>query len=195
MSKNLFTQKGYAEFFKSLDYSNPLPFSLTSVDPIYFHVRSFLEKTDLTHLSGLTDPFREVTGIEAGGFASVPYHEKDLHEFAFLENLGLAMRRDDTYYISRFAYLLYDENDGLFREGFYNDRDAPPVKLRKLTPLLRVFLVYILPGNYWKAYYARQRLPDTIGPAAALDHQMREIEQWWLSIRQIVDLPADFTTP
>jgi len=192
--RNLFTQKGYAEFFKTLDYSKPLPFPLTSVDPIYFHVRSFMEKTGPSaqpFKEPFADPFRDITSSEAGGFAAVPFHEKDLQELTFLENLGLAMKRDDTYYVSRFAYLLYDEADGLFREGYYNERDAPALKLRKLTPLLRIFLMYVLPGNYWKAYYARMRLPDTIGKATALDQQMHEIEQWWLSIHQLVDLPTE----
>jgi hypothetical protein len=198
MSRNIFTQIDVGDIFKTLDYSQPLPFPLTSVDPIYFHVRSFNEKQQLH--TPFTDPFREIPGAEAGGFAVVPtdtepLNEKDLKEVKFLEKLGLAIHRNDKYYISRFAYLLYDDTDGLFREGYYNERDSPDIILRKLTPLFRVFLMYILPGNFWRAYYARLRMPTVLGQVSSLALQMQQAEQWWLSINELVDLPETSPSP
>jgi len=194
MSRNIFTQTDIGGIFTSLDYNQPLPFTLTSVDPIYFHVRSFHEKQQL--LTPFAEPFKELSGAEAGGFAVVPttsLNDKDLKEVKFLEKLGLAMQRNDKYYIGRFAYLLYDDKDGLFREGYYNERDTPDIILRKLTPLFRVFLMYILPGNFWRAYYARLRMPTVLGEVSVLDLQMRQAEQWWLSINELVDLPEEPT--
>jgi len=192
--RNFFTQKDVPRELQLLVYEQPL--TLTSLDVPYFAVRSFDERRSAPIMTGggFTDPFKELTDIS--GFAVVDlsgYSDKDralvMDELHFGEALGLVTHRGDRYYIHPFAYLLYDQEHGLFAPGAYLQDMEPDTKKNVFGALMRLMLTYVLPGRYWRAFYARQALPATIALAALLDEEMRGIEETWQQINAEYPLP------
>jgi hypothetical protein len=187
---NIFTGKPYPSSFSNLEYNKTI--TIDSTELPYFAVRSFKDKrTDPLSGPDFADLFKD---IEDEGWAKIditdnsPKMEKD--EIEFLESLGLALQKSDTeYYINKFAYLLYDKQDGLFKR--YNDQWSPQDKKEELTAFMRLALTYILPGHWWRAFYARQYLPDMIGHGALLNEKLLEIEHQWNKIAAQCDLPQN----
>jgi len=166
---NFFTRKPFDTDMTRLTYNKPV--TLTSIDLPYFSVLCFREKRKIDPSVGdFKDIFQDIS--DEGWAVLDPSTKKD--EFDFLEDLGLAIKQDDTYYVSKFAYLFYDPEVGLFNRF---DRNAPPDEIKTvLAPVMQLFLTYILPGRWWRAFYARQYLPDTIGQASMLNQELLEIE-------------------
>jgi len=182
---NIFTQKPYPSTFSNLTYDKTI--TIDSTELPYFAVRSFKEKTN-DPLSGpdFSDLFKDITDE---GWAKIEIKDKaDKEEFEFLEALGLALQKGDTeYYINKFAYLLYDKQDGLFSR--YNDQWSPQDKKEELSAFMRLALTYILPGHWWRAFYARQYLPGMIGHGTLLNEKLLQIEHQWDKIAAQCNLP------
>ena len=185
---NIFTQKPYPPSFSDLTYNQTI--TIESTELPYFAVRSFNDKR-VDPLSG-PDFANLFTKIEDKGWAELKIDDntpkiiKD--EYEFLEALGLAFQKGDTeYYINKFAYLLYDKQDGLFNR--YDNQWSPQDKKEELSAFMRLELTYILPGHWWRAFYARQYLPDMIGHGAMLNEKLLQIEHQWNKIAAQCDMP------
>ena len=184
---NIFTQKPYPPSFSDLTYNQTI--TIESTELPYFAVRSFNDKR-VDPLSG-PDFANLFTKIEDKGWAELkiddntPKIVKD--EYEFLEALGLALQNENGYYINKFAYLLYDAQDGLFSR--YDNQWSPQDKKEELTAFMRLALTYILPGHWWRAFYARQYLPDMIGHGAMLNEKLLQIEHQWNKIAAQCDMP------
>lgn len=101
---------------------------------------------------------------------------KALEELAFLEHQCLAFKRGNTYYVSEYAALFYGPN-GLFRNPA--PRTPGPMKV-----LAKLFVGYVLPGQFWRRYYALYPLPAKIAAMQKLNTELAEIESEWNSLRQ-----------
>lgn len=190
LKRNLFTQQPYPDEFNDLSFNQTI--RLTSIDPVYFAVRSFYEKRHGMPIGQHVEDFKDTfVDISDSGWAIIDISGSNskTSEFEFLKTMAMAIEIDGVHYISKFAYLLYDPTDGLFRN--YDNEDDAETKKAFLTPLMRLFLTYVLPGRWWNAFYARQYLPDTIGEATALNAEMLEIEDAWLSIASDYGLPVE----
>lgn len=192
--RNFFTQQDVPSELQDLVYDKKL--TLTSIDVPYFAVRSFNERRSAPIMTGggFEDPFKELTDIE--GFAMIDlsgYSDKDralvMGELQFIEALGLVTHRGDKYYIHPFAYLFYDSDDGLFAPGAYLQDMEPDKKKEVFGALMRLMLTYVLPGRYWRAFYARHALPGAIALASLLDDEMRSIEETWQQVNAEYPLP------
>ena len=186
--RNIFTHKQYPPSFSDLIYDQTI--TIESTELPYFAVRSFNDKRD-NPLSG-PDFAKLFTEITDEGWAKIEIkdntHRIIKDEYEFLEALGLALQKGDTeYYINKFAYLLYDKQDGLFSR--YDNGWSPQDKKEELTSFMRLALTYILPGHWWRAFYARQYLPDMIGHGAMLNEKLLEIEHQWNKIAAQCDMP------
>lgn len=192
--RNFFTQNDVPRELQGLVYNQKL--TLTSLDVPYFAVRSFDERRAAPIMTGggFENPFKELSDID--GFAMIDLSEhsdKDralvMDELQFIEALGLVTHRGDKYYIHSFAYLFYDEDHGLFAPGAYLQDMEPNKKKEVFGALMRLMLTYVLPGRYWRAFYARQALPATIALASLLDDEMRGIEETWQQVNAEYPLP------
>ncbi len=187
---NLFTQQPYPDEFNDLSFNQTIP--LTSIDLPYFAVRSFYEKRTGMPIGQDVEDFQEpFADISDGGWMilDISGSKSKTREYEFLENMALAVQVDGVHYISKFAYLLYDPTDGLF--ATYDSNDTAEEKKAYLAPLMRLFLTYILPGRWWRAFYARQYLPDTIGESTDLNAEMLELEEEWLAIAAEYGSPVE----
>ena len=186
---NLFTQKPYPPEFADLSYNTTIP--LTSVDLPYFCVLSFRGLLPSIPLADdeSTVEMDTFTDISDGGWAviDVSGSKSKTQEFEFLERLALGIQLEDTYYVSKFAYILYDVSDGLFPN--FDSTDTATEKKAWITPLMRLVQAYILPGLWWESYYARQYLYEGIGEVTQLNAEMLEIE------RELKDFDALFGLP
>lgn len=192
---NIFTGKSYPPSFLDLKYDKLI--TITSTQLPYFAILSFREKREYP-LSGpdFKDLFKDIKDegwaeLKIADDASKPVKAALMDEYRFLETLGLALQNQDGYYISKFAYLLYDKKDGLFNR-FHSD-DPPADKKEELGAFMRLALTYILPGHWWRAFYARQYLPETLGHATMLNTKLLEIEHEWNMIAAQYDLPSTTT--
>lgn len=192
--RNFFTQKDVPSELTDLDYSETL--TLTSLDVPYFAIRSFDERRAAPIMTGggFADPFKELTDVE--GLAVVDlsgYSDQDralvMDELNFMNALGLVTSRGDKYYIHSFAHLFYDAEDGLFVPGAYVQDMEPRAKKDVFGTMMRLMLTYVLPGRYWRAFYARQALPGTIALANLLDDELRGIEEAWQQVNAEYPLP------
>jgi hypothetical protein len=173
---NIFT-KQVTTVFGPVAYTETL--TLTPQDKAYFAVRSFNEKD-----KPFEDPFTEFPlKIEDSGWAEVPVSKDGPTriDFQFLEDMGLAVRRDDKHYINKFAYFLYDPQDGLFVN--YKPQDTARNKKERFAPFMRTLLTYVLPGEYWTTYYDKH-LSDDRRKAKLI-----EIEESWNDIVSDYGLP------
>ena len=186
VKRNIFTHKPFHDDMKHLKYDKTI--TLTSTDLPYFSVLCFREKRRVDPAAGdFKDMFKDITDDGWAELEGVDDTDMKKDDFDFLEDLGLAIKKDDTHYISKFAYLFFDPYDGLFNT--FDSRESPPEKKERLAPIMRLFLTYILPGRWWRAFYARQYLPDTIGQATMLNQEMLEIEDAVNDIEDEYGLP------
>jgi len=153
--------------FSSLDYAAVEKITLNSYDAPYFAVRRF--KTWLPN-PFIVD-FADADDIEDDGWLAVKIEDHGLTriEFEFLEDMGLAVQKDDKYYVSSLIYLLYDPDDGLFAN--WGQQDTPEEKKALLGPFMRLLQTYVLPGQWLQAQYT--------APNAG---RLREIEEEWNDI-------------
>jgi hypothetical protein len=178
---NIFTGKDYSALFSNLKYDQTV--NIHSTDLPYFAVLSYRDKDkgnrpDPLNGSDFEGIFKDISD---DGWALLDLKEDSSHldkeEFSFLKALGLGLQIDQTYYVNKFAYILYDPKDGLFRN--YDNGWSPQDKKLQLRAFMRLARTYILPGYWWLAFYARQYLPDTIGFATMLNTNLLEIEHEW----------------
>ena len=184
---NIFTHREFNDAFRDLSYNQTLP--LTSIDLPYFAVRSFFEKRGKSPLEGadFKDPFKDTSDEGWAVLEGVDDSPSKQRDFEFLEQLALGFKKDDTYYVNKFADILYNQKYGLFSKY---DSTRPKSEIKEwMTPLMRLFLTYILPGRWWRAFYARQYLPDTIGLTTMLNTEMLEIEDEWADIAAEYGMP------
>ena len=184
---------------------------ISSIEPPYFALLSFKHKRNdpfgLGGFSGLHKLFEPITDKGYRKFDLYvevpdekqrrPYEE----ELEFMVAMDLAIKRMEedgkdnnerpkkkpVYYINRFARILYDSKHGLFINLRKANSDDD-IK-RVVGPFMRLCLTYLLPGRYWRCFYARQYLSKTIADATQLDQQMLEIEDEWLDIHRRFRLP------
>ena len=179
--KNIFTGKDVPAYFTSLTYdastfSDNLTFK--SVELPYFALRSVQEQKEHP-LHGEDSDFNDIIS-EIAWHKIDPVHVKQsavLRELRFLEPLCLSIYKDGYFYISRLIYILYDAEDGIFAH-FEMAEDRKD----HLTPLMRLFQIYVLPGQYWMAYYARKYLTPNIGESTELNGMLLEIQKAWNAI-------------
>lgn len=101
-------------------------------------------------------------------------------ELEFLEGLGLAMmvpRSEDasggvTFAISPLTRILYEDGTGVFRDVM-EERDV------KALRYIRLLIDYILPGMFWRNYYATEGLAPHIHMSEHLGREMLEIARLW----------------
>jgi hypothetical protein len=187
VKRNIFTHKPFHDAMKHLKYDQTI--TLTSIDLPYFAVLCFRDKRGVDPAAGdFKDMFKDITDDGWAELEGVDESDMKKDDFDFLEDLGLAIKKDDTHYVSKFAYLFFDPADGLFNT--FDSSESPPEKKERLAPIMRLFLTYILPGRWWRAFYARQYLPDTIGQANMLNQEMLEIEEEVLDIEDEYGYPT-----
>ncbi len=183
--KNIFTRNQVTDVFFAPPLKCDQWIKLTSTDPTYFAVRSFKEKMSLEG-TGFTDPFKDISD---DGYTLITVDEdsedsdpkRTLAELDFLSKLSLVEKRGKgEYYVSKFAYVLYDLSDGLFNN--FDDRDPPTDKLERMRALKNLCMCYTLPGRYWRAYYAAQRGKEEVGTYNMLDAEMHDIEGEWAEL-------------
>ena len=176
MAKNIFT----GEFLHPV-FLNPSPaiqlIKVTSMDPPYFSIRAQAAPSIDTLL---TDP-----PIKDKAYNEVPMRcflidlekeklsDRDRSELTFLSRLCLVVQRDKKYFISEKALQLFYGPTGLFMQ-------KPPADMTKMAAF---FLTYVLPGQYWRRYYAVYPLPETISARRELDSNLTDIEQEWSALR------------
>jgi len=154
---------------KEADYKTTI--DVLPDDIAYYAIRAFEElKEDTLFTSGFSaNPYEPIkrTFAELEEDGSTP-----MRELQFLETLGLAVHRPEKkkYYISPLAFILYEPGVGLFSTA---DSAA--------TTWL--FLRYILPGHYWRAFYNKVFLPDTIYSEVDLKRRMDETRGKWAQLR------------
>jgi hypothetical protein len=195
---NLFTKKPYPSIMKDISYNVSLKF--TSIDLPYFCILSFREKQQENPMTGddFTDLFKVIEDKGWGVLPEVEKYESHQREYEFLERMGLACYEEDDdltrhYYVNRLAYILYNPTYGLFQNF---DPESPIEQQKELfAPLIKLFMTYILPGRWWRAFYGRQYLPDTIGYATMLNTEMLELEDEWLTLDDIIGMPSETKTP
>jgi hypothetical protein len=173
---NIFT-KQTTSIFGTANYTETI--TLTPMDKAYFAVRSFNERNG----QSFEHPFKDTPPIEDAGWAEVTVAKDGPTriDFQFLEDMGLAVIRDDKHYINKFAYFLYDPQDGLFVN--YNSQAPPQNKMATFAPFMRTMLTYVLPGEYWSTYYDKQISDDR------KKTKLVEIEESWNDIMSEYGLP------
>ena len=167
--------------FETLSYT--VKPRITVKDIPYFHVRSAREypSAPINH-----PPFTAVkeTVITEESFAQTEpsaLTDADKREIAFLKSLGLAFEQEGHVYISHRVEPLYHSTDGVFTR--YNQAVTPAEKTTALAPYTTLLLSYILPGLYWRSYYALVGLSDNIGISARLKQQMADISEEWVALK------------
>ena len=176
MAKNILTGQPVAGSFL---HPTPPPrietISITSMDPPYFAIRA---QTASSIDTLLTDPpikdksYKEIP-MRCFGLEKDKLSDRDRDEIAFLNRLCLVVQRDKKYFISEKAIQLFYGSTGLFMQ-------KPPADM---TPIAAFFLTYVLPGQYWRRYYAVYPLPETISARRQLDANLTDIEREWSSLR------------
>ena len=181
MMFNIFTKKEVPDVFQTLNYTETI--TLTSIDPPYFAVRNVNDLLG-ARLGGA--PFPNIfDDIQVGEWAIVEQSSPPiLNELQFLSDMALAVKKEGNYYVYQLAEVLYDKQNGLF--SIYNDADTAIQKKEKMNSLIQIFLSYILPGRWWRTYYAQKGLSKELYDARILAHELLEIEKW------IADLNAEY---
>lgn len=196
--RNIFTQEDINDylvnFFRGAEYSHSV--KVTPEDKAYYHIRRndkyFGAK--LRDVSDAEDPFEE---METADFALIDISgmQKDESdkliqpELDFMDALGLIVKRGTQHFISPYAYLFYDVSNGLFSPVTYQSDDSVDLKQTTFAPIMRFFMTYVLPGRYWRARYARMRLPDNIYESHTMDRELRELEDTWGEIYALFNKP------
>jgi hypothetical protein len=159
---NLFTT-GNSAVEQTIDSSNPL----------YYYFRA--EQRSLKKKNPF-DP-ADMTGtdsINATGFYELPVNDNVRDEIAFLEDLGLAFRKEGKAYIYDLAEVLYGS------AGYFRNLGSTGAK----QAFISILYNFILPGRFWTAYHTRSRLPDGVQLSVALEAHMREVfDMVWSLVR------------
>jgi hypothetical protein len=92
-----------------------------------------------------------------------------LDELEFLESLGLAFEKADSWYCVKRADDLYSPTTGVFITYQNANKEDAKQKLKNLM------LEYILPGRYWTNYFVAMGLPKDIAYGRNLYQEMEEI--------------------
>jgi hypothetical protein len=95
--------------------------------------------------------------------------EDVVNEMEFLSMLGLAYKKGDKWYIMKRADDLYNSVDGVFHLYATGNSPAAIAKTKSLM------LEYVLPGRYWRNYFAAMSLPNDISYSRNLHQEMQEI--------------------
>ena len=197
--RNIFTQedinKWLKDFFSTAKYKHSV--KVTPEDKAYYHIlrndKYFGSKLcDVDHDE---DPFKPLDTSEEFALIDISGLQKDegdkliQSELDFMDALGLIVKRGTQHFISPYAYLFYDVSNGLFSPVTYQSDDTVDVKQTTFAPIMRFFMTYVLPGRYWRARYARMRLPDNIYESHTIDRELRELEDVWQDIYAIFNKP------
>ena len=184
---NIFNNHEPPSLLKTLVYdATPV---ITADTPPYFHIRSEREfKTSPIYhepFPGISTPIKDarfariqVVALGADVLAALQ------HEKQFLMSIGLAYQDGDTLYISAYAEPLY-RTGGVFDR--YATAATPTERFSALKPYMELLLYYILPGLYWRSYYAYTGLSHNTGIAHTLQRQMAEIADTWNTVNAEYD--------
>jgi hypothetical protein len=197
--RNIFTQEDIndwmVDFFRGAEYSHSV--KVTPADKAYYHIlrnaKYFGSK--LRDVDDKEDPFEELetdaeyTLIDISGFQATERDKLIQPELDFMDALGLIVKRGTQHFISPYAYLFYDVSNGLFSPVTYQSDDSVDLKQTTFAPIMRFFMTYVLPGRYWRARYARMRLPDNIYESHTMDRELRELEDVWQEIYSVFNKP------
>lgn len=196
--RNIFTQVDIndwlVDFFREAKYDQTV--TVTPEDKAYYHIRRSKEKYGKKLRDGdFEDPFKEFetdaefTLIDISGFQKSERDKLIQPELDFMDALGLVVKRGTEHFISPYAYLFYDVSNGLFSPVTYLSDDSVDLKKTTFAPIMRFFMTYVIPGRYWRARYARTRLPDNIYDAHTIDRELREMEDVWNEIYAVFNKP------
>ena len=108
-----------------------------------------------------------------GPFGKLEVNGGNKKEIEFLENIGLAFRKDDDAYILYRAAVLYRDG-GIFRT--YDANATNDEKKAVLTPLLSLLKLYVLPGRK-KALELATKLSTGIHLGKHVQEELSEINQ------------------
>jgi hypothetical protein len=177
--RNIFTHTSVPPLFRDLSYNTQV--TMTPMDVPYYAIRALQEVSSEQVFSPnvFLDPFKE---INVESLAVVDSSDAlVLAEIHFLDSLGLVTNRGTLFYIISSAAHFYAE-DGLFA-SFRPEEDTYEERKEKLIPTMALFTSYILPGRYWRAFYARTLLPSSLESARRLDQEMQEVRSEYNAIR------------
>jgi hypothetical protein len=165
-----------SEALSALRSSGHSSVELTPYDPPYFFFRAYEEISgNRIGSRGLgTEPFRVV---EADGWAKIDLEERSDNslsdEVLFLEDFGLATMGGSEHvcHVNPLAIEMF------YRPGGYFDE---PDNTHNITQFLKLMRDYVLPGQYWRSYYAAAGLPEEAG--ATYRREMFDVEAEWRSL-------------
>lgn len=166
--KNIYTDNTVPGLFRELTYGETL--TLNSYDPPYYALRIEELGKNPFDRQGFTDPFKD---LQVSGFQKVenPNADKQIHrELIFLKMLDLVATKGKINYVHKNAAVFYGPN-GIFRGGNKNN-------------LKQLFRTFFLPGRFWRNYYSRLYLPDTLKLTSRLEKEMIEIEEEYLIMEE-----------
>lgn len=149
---------------------------LTAYDPPYFFFRSYVELSgNRIGESGLgSQPFRVV---EADDWVKIDLEEKSdnslSNEVLFLEDFGFATMGNTEHvcHVNPLAIEMFYRPGGYFEE---------PENTHNITQFLKLMRDYVLPGQYWRSYYASEGLPEEA--AGTYRREMFDVESEWRSL-------------
>ena len=163
-----------SEAIEALRNSSHGPVEISPYHPPYFFVRAFKEDMGIGSGGFGGDPFKI---IEADDWIKIDLEERAddslSNEVLFLEDFGLATIGDTEHicHVNPLAIELFYKSGGYFEE---------PENRRNITRMLQFMRDYVLPGQYWRSYYAAASLPEDAG--AGQRYEMLEVESEWLAL-------------
>ena len=180
-----------SEAVEALRHSRSDSVELTPHDPPYFFFRAY-EELSGNRIGGAglgTEPFRVV---EADGWTKIDLEEKSDNslsdEILFLEDFGLATMGGSEHvcHVNPLAIEMFYRPGGYFEE---------PENKSNILQFLKLMRDYVLPGQYWRAYYAGAGLPEDAG--ATYRREMFDVEGEWRSLveqigKDVVEEDAEF---
>jgi hypothetical protein len=152
------------------------PVELSPYDPPYFFVRSF-EELSGNRIGGPGfegDPYKVV---EADDWIKIDLEEKAddtlSDEVLFLEDFGLATMGDTEHicHVNPMAIEVFYGPGRFFEE---------PTDKSNILHFLGFMRDYVLPGQYWRSYYAAADLPAAARTIA--QREMFDVEAEWRSL-------------
>ena len=172
---NTFTKQPVPPQFTDLSYN--VSIDMTREYAPFFSVRSSILKDEVkVGGKGFADPFKQTRAT----FAKITDPKAAKDELEFLKHFNLVAEKGGSYYVNDRAKIFYDRTTGLFNGQGTKDYNV----------IKRLLKTYTLPGLFWKAYYARLKLPDTIELARRLDYDMLKIHEELLHLNN-----QDFVPP
>lgn len=149
---------------------------LTPYDPPYFFFRTFTELSgNRIGGDGLGDDPYSI--VEADGWIKIDLEEQAdtslSDEILFLEDFGLATtsRTGNLCYVNPLAIEMFYRPDGYFEK---------PDDRANVSSILEFMRDYLLPGQYWRSYYAAAGLPEDAG--VRYRQEMLDVEGEWRTL-------------